>query len=304
MIIALISLKCQYRTGEGFMDVMREPMDKNSKITSASGTANSGSTYVESQEKILETLKKYQDMYNKDPDSKIFAPLAEAYRKSGRLEHAYEIAKKGISTHPEFASGQVTLARILIDMNEHIAAIDHLKLATEMSPDNFLAHKLLGESYISLKEPNKALQVFKMALYLDPMDVFAKKMVKKLESLSAVDFTDDALFGDHEDIKLAQATPASVKNSSPLRNLGHELDRYVSLIDAYISRNDYDRASQTLKEGLDKLGKSPELQRRQLFLSQRFEDSSQKISDIDTIADRQVKVLQRLLVQIEDRRIY
>lgn len=298
------------------MDVMREAQNKNKNIHKGhQGNNISPNSPKDPQtrdldaEKKLETLHRYQDMYNKDPESKIFAPLAEAYRKTGHLEHALEIAQKGIQLHPEFASGQVTLARILIDMGELLTAIKHLKLATEMSPDNFLAHKLLGETYIALKEPSKALQVFKMALYLDPMDNFAKKMVKKLESFSAIDFTDDSLFEEREiapsPVTTSSTPPLNSKQSIPPRNLpSHDLDRYVSLIDAYISRNDYDRATKTLKEALDKLGKSPELQRRQIFLSQRFEDSSQKISEIDTSADRQIKLLQRLLHQIEDRRVY
>lgn len=275
--------------------------------------------------KINETINKYQDIYRKDPQSKIFAPLAEAYRKAGKLEHSFEIAQKGIQDHPEFASGQVTFARILIDMNESEKAIEHLRLATEMSPDNFLAHKLLGETYIHLKQPTKALQVFKMALYLDPLDEFAKKMVKKLESLSASEFTDDSLFepafnsSAHFELERSSEengpqniaphkTPAierpDIKAAKSFKTLGHQLDRYVSLIDAYVSRNDYVRATSTLKEALDKLGKSPELQRRQIFLSQRFEDSSQTLSDIDTVANQQLKILNQLLLKIEDRRIY
>jgi tetratricopeptide (TPR) repeat protein len=260
--------------------------------------------------KILDTISKYQEIYNREPESKIFAPLAEAYRKSGKLEHAFAIAQKGITDHPEFASGLVTFSRILIDMNQLEESIEHLKLATEMSPDNFLAHKLLGETYLKLKRPSKALQVFKMALYLDPLDSFAKKMVKKLESISASDFEDTSLFSTDEpptapNLNSYLTQPASEsKAPTHFKNLGHELDRYVSLIDAHISRNDYVRASSTLTEALNKLGKSPELQRRLVFLSQRFEDSSQKLSDIDTTANHQLKILNTLLSRIEDRRIY
>ncbi len=270
------------------------PAQKTNGATSMSQTLNDS-------DKIMATINRYHQIYLKDPESKIFAPLAEAYRKAGQLEHAYAIAKKGLKDHPEFASGQVTFARILIDMNEKEKAISHLKLATEMSPDNFLAHKLLGETYIQLKKLAEALQVFKMALYLDPMDEFAKKMVKKLESLSAADFTDENILKNSSHT----APNTSLQNvSKNFKVMGHELDRYVSLIDAHVARNDYVRASSTLSEALDKLGKSPELQRRQIFLSQRFEDSSQKLSEIDTVANQHLKILNQLLERIENRRIY
>lgn len=250
------------------------------------------------QIKISETISKYQELYDKDPSSKIFAPLAEAYRKTGQLEMALQIATQGTNLHPGFASGLVTLARILIDTSEHNEAISYLKTAVELSPDNFLAHKLLGESYIKLMQPSKALQVFKMALYLDPLDEFAKKMVKKLESLSAADFNDDVLL----ESPLIESHKTLNENKRLLTS--YNLDRYLSLIDAFISRNDFDKATQTLNEAFENIGKSPELQRRQIFLSKRFADSSQNINDIDTKANLQLKVLNKLLSRIEDRRIY
>ena len=249
-----------------------------------------------------DTIQRYKDLYDKDPTSKIFAPLAEAYRKSGQTQLALKVAKKGIENHPNFASGLVTYSRILIDLEKYKDAIPHLKEATEMSPDNFLAHKLLGETYIKLKDLTRALQVFKMALYLDPLDEFAKKMVKKLESLSAADFEKD-VFDDSA--KQVAGVQSSVPRQQPKFNdSNYEMDRFLSLVDAYIARSDYKKASETLNEAIDKIGKTPELQRRQIFITKRFEDSSQKLSEIDTIATQQIKKLNELLSRIEDRKIY
>ena len=60
-------------------------------------------------------IEEYQLILLKNPGSKVFAALAEAYRKMGLLEEAYDIAKKGVFKHPEYPSGRVALARILID---------------------------------------------------------------------------------------------------------------------------------------------------------------------------------------------
>lgn len=267
------------------------------KKRSTSITPSSGSEDL----KISETLLKYQEVYDKDPHSKIFAPLAEAYRKAGQLEMAFSIAKRGCLEHPSFASGLVTLSRILIDTHDFEDAISNLKTAVELSPDNFLAHKLLGETYIQLKQPKKALQVFKMALYLDPQDAFAKKMVKKLESLSADDFGDDVL--EHQPLEFAQELKSTTsQRQRPLTS--NSLDRFLSLIDAFISRNDFENANLTLTEAFETMGKSPELLRRQLFLSKRFADSSENINDIDTRANQQLKTLRTLLHRIENRRIF
>ncbi len=286
-----------------------EPMDN--RLNNRLGDRMKDQSNIKAKEKAVEKIKisetiiKYQELFDRDTSSKIFAPLAEAYRKAGELETAFRIASQGIAEHPGFASGMVTLARILIDQDQSQDSISYLKTAIELSPDNFLAHKLLGETYIRLKQLSKALQVFKMALYLDPLDEFAKKMVKKLESLSASDFNEDVLV-TYPLEQLSNSSSSSLEKRPPLKSYiaNHNLDRYVSLIDAYISRNDFDKASQTLTEAFDRIGKSPELQRRQIFLSKRFADSSQNINEIDTKANQQLKVLNKLLIQIEERRLY
>ena len=54
---------------------------------------------------IYDYLKKYQE----DPTSRVFAPLAEAYRKAGLIDEAIEIAREGLRVHPNFVGGRVAL---------------------------------------------------------------------------------------------------------------------------------------------------------------------------------------------------
>ncbi len=51
----------------------------------------------------------------RDPSPRIFAPLAEAYRLSGRLDDALETARCGIETHPHHVGIRVVLARTMVD---------------------------------------------------------------------------------------------------------------------------------------------------------------------------------------------
>ena len=46
-----------------------------------------------------------------DPNSRVFAPLAEAYRKSGMLDEAIQVCLEGLKIHPTYISGRVALAR-------------------------------------------------------------------------------------------------------------------------------------------------------------------------------------------------
>ena len=51
----------------------------------------------------------------RDPSPRIFAPLTEAYRLSGRLDNALETARRGIEAHPDHVGIRIVLARTIVD---------------------------------------------------------------------------------------------------------------------------------------------------------------------------------------------
>src|SRR5262245_34688745 len=93
---------------------------------------------------IYSYLKKYQE----DPTSRVFAPLAEAYRKAGLVDEAIEIAREGLGVHPGFVGGRVALARALFDKKSYDEVIAELVPIIQDVPDNLVAQRLLAESYL------------------------------------------------------------------------------------------------------------------------------------------------------------
>ena len=89
-------------------------------------------------------VERYQILYEKNPSSRVFAPLAEAYRKMGLLKQAEDVCLKGVQEHPSFSSGHMALARIYLDQERHEDAVKELKVIVELSPENLLAHKLFS----------------------------------------------------------------------------------------------------------------------------------------------------------------
>jgi len=49
------------------------------------------------------------------PSPRVFAPLAEAYRLSGRLDDALQTARLGIQAHPDHVGIRIVLARAVLD---------------------------------------------------------------------------------------------------------------------------------------------------------------------------------------------
>ena len=129
---------------------------------------------------IFDYLKKYQD----DPKSRVFAPLAEAYRKAGMLKEAVEIAREGLVVHPQFVGGRVALARALFDQQDYESVLNELSQVVRDVPDNLVAQRLFAESALILGRILEALGAYKMLLYFNPSDAEAGRMVKELEAQS------------------------------------------------------------------------------------------------------------------------
>jgi tetratricopeptide (TPR) repeat protein len=127
---------------------------------------------------LYDYLKRYQE----DPTSRIFAPLAEAYRKAGLVEEAIEIAREGLRIHPNFVGGRVALARALFDQGQFEEVITELSIVIRDVPDNLAAQKLLGESCLMTGRLAEALGAYKMLLYYSPYDKETARIVQELEN--------------------------------------------------------------------------------------------------------------------------
>lgn len=273
-----------------------------------------------------ELVERYQKLYEEDPRSRIFAPLAESYRKMGLLQEGLEVAQKGVELHPEFPGGRVALGRLYADAERLEDAEKEFRKATALSPDNILAHQLLAEVLLKLKKSKEALKAYKMLLFLSPDNSRAQKAVQKLEALTADEYEDDlfAMKPLHEAVKawdeyeldFENDTPASEPEISAQKVQSDEkktkfLDRVLSLADAYIVRNDMDRAIEALNEAERLLGPHPEVIKRLKLIHHRQLDTMahpQNSSEIQSPVSRErslheekIEFLQDLLQKIKHR---
>jgi len=264
------------------------------------------------------TVEKYQLILEKDPSSQVFAPLAEAYREMGMLKEALQVVTAGVQRHPQFAGGLVTAARIFRDLGENEKALSALKRTIALSPENLLAHHLMADIYVRTKNPKEALKAFKMVLFLNPQSQTAQKAVNKLESLTADEY-DEEVFAMTKlpDIKLDMAPPKPPSENTltpqaapPVKvNPSKALERMLSLIDAFIVRNDLEKAHTLLRDTEIEFGKHPEIQRRMQSLQIRYSDSDEVAAPLKPMAPRDQRIqekklqtLRMMLRRIEDYR--
>ena len=250
-----------------------------------------------------ELIEKYQLLLQRDPKSQVFAPLTEAYRKMGLLEEAFRIAVRGVQFNPAFGGGRIALAKVFLDRDNLQGALEELEKAVELSPDNILAHSLLADCYLKSKRPKDALRSFKMVLFLAPTNDKAIKAVRKLESLTADEY--------EEDIFEMRQLPAldegrKKEGPTPLKPIseGHELERILSLADAYMVRNDLEKSQLTLREGERRFGQHPELIKRLKLVTQRFESEKEDLeleappSRERQATERKIEMLRKLLQRV------
>src|SRR5512141_425667 len=125
-------------------------------------------------------IGKYLEILAKDPNSRVFAPLAEAYRKAGFLDDAVETALEGLKVHPNYLGGRVALGRAYFEKKQYAEAAAEMKKVVASASDNLMAHKLLGQIAYALNDLPAAQKAFKMVLLLDPRDQEAKQFLADL----------------------------------------------------------------------------------------------------------------------------
>lgn len=224
-------------------------------------------------------IEKYRGVLKKAPDSQVFAPLAEAYRENGEIELAEKVCKEGLRRHPSHVSAWVILAKILKDKKNWDEALKALTQALKLSGSNILAHQLMGEIYLEKRDTSNAIKSFKMVLLLNPHHTKVKKILERIESMSARDFQDDlfefkrlSISPEPNMIVNLEGTRSQlIEPNKPEMDHVYQrtLQRIISLIDAFIARNQLKQANTLLDNSLKDYPEDKDLLYRQKVLKTR-----------------------------------
>ena len=79
----------------------------------------------------------------RDLQGRTFAPLADAYRRSGDLLRARLVLEEGLRRHPDFASAHVVALRVARDVSDHEGAMEAARRVLELDPGNTEARRAL-----------------------------------------------------------------------------------------------------------------------------------------------------------------
>jgi tetratricopeptide (TPR) repeat protein len=118
----------------------------------------------------------------RDPGSRLFAQLAEEYRKAGDHAEAVRVARNGLAQHPGYASARLTLGRALLESGDGAGARRELEHALREAPDNILASRFLGQALEAVGDLGGALLQYGATLKMAPGDGQLESQIRSLRA--------------------------------------------------------------------------------------------------------------------------
>lgn len=131
----------------------------------------------------LKDIEKLKEKVDKDPNSKLFVPLAEEYKKEGMLDEAIAVLLKGVEKQPGYMSARVSLGKIYVEKEMLKEAQAEFEQVIRSIPDNLYAHKKLADIYRATGDAPQAISAYKTVLKLNAMDEEALISLSELEGI-------------------------------------------------------------------------------------------------------------------------
>lgn len=125
-------------------------------------------------------VDKYLAALVKDPKSKAFVPLADAYRKAGMLDEAIQVAKDGLKYNPGYISGRFVLGRCYYEKEMFKEAEEELQRVVKSNPENADAQRLLARIQEKQGRLEEAIKTWDIVLTLVSNDGEAKQRIEEL----------------------------------------------------------------------------------------------------------------------------
>ncbi|MEK7774869.1 MAG: tetratricopeptide repeat protein [Candidatus Zixiibacteriota bacterium] len=164
---------------------------------------------------IDDRIEKCQRLLDGDPNSQIFAALAEAYRKRGDLDKAFRVCQNGLKIHPSYGSAHLVMAKINLDRGLYDWAEIEAQKASELEGRTRAVELLLSEIYIYKGEFNSAIRLLKKLHEGDPGNPQIEKL---LEIARRLPEEQARVLGQEQKKSFAGAMPVpTASESQPLR---------------------------------------------------------------------------------------
>ncbi|HEX9973107.1 MAG TPA: tetratricopeptide repeat protein [bacterium] len=136
------------------------------------------------QKSIKEDIKFLEGKLEKNPESILFARLADAYLQADRIEDAIELCENGIKKHPFYVTGHYVLAKIYLKKKLFDQAEKELKRVLLFDPKFIAAHRNYGDLMSHIGWNNTCEMSYEEILHIDAFNEQARQRLKELKEHS------------------------------------------------------------------------------------------------------------------------
>lgn len=206
---------------------MAEPV----RITSAATRTNPRSRYSASGTVTPETptaidaeIQFLERRHADNPDGRFWVPLADRFRRVGRLDRAEELLRAGLEHAPGSVSARVVLAQCLADGGRNSEARREFERVLVADPQNLVALRALGSLAAAEGRRDEALHWYRGLLAVDPSNEDGRRALDALHVAASEPDPEEA----EPDAELVTETIAELYTQQGLH--GHAAEVYRQLL--------------------------------------------------------------------------
>ena len=131
---------------------------------------------------IDERIQKCEKILKENPNSQIFAALADVLRKKGELDSAFRICRQGIRLHPDYGCGRLVMAKINYDRKMYDWAEEELREAIRLDGRTRAIDLLEVEILIKRGFFSEAGIILNRLKSADPHNEYYHSLVQQIEA--------------------------------------------------------------------------------------------------------------------------
>ncbi len=191
-------------------------------------------------------LKYLEAKLKKNPNSILFARLADAYASIDRIDDSIQICENGLRKHPYYVTGHYIISKCYLKKKQFDHAEKELKRVLLFDPEYIAAHRDYGDLMAQIGWNSSCERSYEKIQSIDPFNKKAKEKIKQIKENLKLD--DDP--GKELDVDLNEFEEDAIVTEQ--HNQSEESEEDESLMESNISASDdYDNFDDLFDERKD-----------------------------------------------------
>ena len=130
---------------------------------------------------IILNMKEYIGRLRRDNQQKVYAPLADCYRRTNLMEDAEETAIEGLNRFPSYLLCREVLGKVYFKKGQWDKAREQLEKVSAVVKDNLELSRVLGKVYFALGIHEQAMSHFRFVSQKDPFDFEVHNLLTQMQ---------------------------------------------------------------------------------------------------------------------------